>query len=156
MCFHPDDKVVCPTAENPVARDVLDIDATVARTASPWDLPMAELVGLIAAAVAAAVSLRAIKGTSTPYGLPVALALLKLPTGALTAFLGLLLMRGQFVPGLSALDSSAQIIAWAVVFGYAQQLFTGMVDTQAQTVLDDVSGKGAAPPLQDAGAVAAA
>jgi len=156
LCFHPDDKVVCPTAENPVARDVLDIDATVARTASHWDLPMVELVGLIAAAVAAAVSLRAIKGTSTPYGLPVALALLKLPTGALTAFLGLLLMRGQFVPGLSALDSSAQIIAWAVVFGYAQQLFTGMVDTQAQTVLDDVSGKGAAPPLQDAGAVAAA
>ena len=34
-----------------------------------------------------------------PYGLPVALALLKLPTGALTAVLGLLLMRGQFVPG---------------------------------------------------------
>ncbi len=65
-----------------------------------------------------------IRGTSTPYSLPVALALLKLPTGALTALLGLLLMRGNFVPGLSALDSSAQIIAWAIVFGYAQQLLT--------------------------------
>lgn len=42
---------------------------------------------------------------------PVVLALLKLPTGALTAPLGLLLMRGGFVPGLSALDSPAQIIA---------------------------------------------
>lgn len=121
----------------------------IARAASPWDLPIVELVGLIAAAVAAAVSLRSIKGTTTPFGLPVALALLKLPTGALTAVLGLLLMRGQFVPGLSARDSSAQIIAWAVLFGYAQQLFTGLVDAQAQTVLDDVSGKtgpGAALP----------
>ena len=34
-------------------------------------------------------------------------------------------MRGEFVPGLSALDSPAQIIAWAILFGYAQQLFTG-------------------------------
>jgi hypothetical protein len=71
--------------------------------------------------------------------LPAALAALKLPTGAITAFLGLLLMRGQFVPGLSALDTSAQILAWALVFGYAQQLFTRFVDRQGQTVLDNVN-----------------
>lgn len=149
LCFHPGNKVVCPTAEAPVSSNESDIDGAIAGAASAWDLPIVELVGLIAAAVAAAVSLRSIKGTTTPFGLPVALALLKLPTGALTAVLGLLLMRGQFVPGLSALDSSAQIIAWAVLFGYAQQLFTGLVDAQAQTVLDDVSGKtapGAALP----------
>ena len=68
------------------------------------------------------------------------LAVLKLPTGAITAFLGLLLMRGQFVPGLSALDTSAQILAWALVFGYAQQLFTRLVDRQGQSVLDSVRG----------------
>ena len=67
-----------------------------------------------------------------------ALAALKLPTGAITAFLGLLLMRGQFVPGLSALDSPAQILAWALVFGYAQQLFTRLVDQQGQTMLNNV------------------
>ena len=49
-------------------------------------------------------------------------------------------MRGQFVPGLSALDTSAQILAWALVFGYAQQLFTRMVDRQGQVVLDSVRG----------------
>lgn len=76
------------------------------------------------------------------------MAALKLPTGAITALLGLLLMRGQFVPGLSALDTSAQIIAWALVFGYAQQLFTRLVDQQAHTVLDRVRGadKAAADP----------
>jgi hypothetical protein len=55
--------------------------------------------------------------------------------------LGLVLMRGGFVPGLTALDTTPQIIAWAVVFGASQQLFTGMVDRQAQTVLESVGGK---------------
>jgi hypothetical protein len=103
---------------------VRDIDDVVAETANPPDLIVVELVGLTAAAIATAAAIRGIKGSSERYGLPVALAALKLPTGAITAFLGLLLMRGQFVPGLSALDTSAQILAWALVFGYAQQLFT--------------------------------
>ena len=92
----------------------------------------------IAAAVAAAAAIRNIKGSSERYGLPLALAALKLPTGAITAFLGLLLMRGQFVPGLNALDTTAQILAWALVFGFAQELFTHFVDQQGQTVLNSV------------------
>jgi hypothetical protein len=54
-------------------------------------------------------------------------------------------MRGQFVPGLSALDTSAQILAWALVFGYAQQLFTRLVDQQGQTALDSAGGASKAP-----------
>ena len=53
--------------------------------------------------------------------------------------LGLLLMRGDFVPGLSALDSPAQILAWAILFGYAQQLFTRFVDERAHRILNQVS-----------------
>src|SRR5207248_8374031 len=101
---------------------------------------LVELIGLAAAAVAAAAAIRGIRGSSERLGVPIALVLLKLPTGAVTAFLGLLLMRGQFVPGLSALDTSAQILAWALVFGYAQQLFTRLVDQQGQTVLNSVRG----------------
>ncbi|MEU0169630.1 hypothetical protein ABZ214_29990 [Streptomyces iakyrus] len=52
--------------------------------------------------------------------LPLASAVLKLPTGALSAFLGLLLIRGAFVPGLSDLDSRAQVLAWAAASGAAQ------------------------------------
>jgi hypothetical protein len=102
------------------------------------------VVAIAAGAAAAAFALRGIQGTSTPYELPVALAVLKLPTGALTAVLGILLMRGGFVPGLSALDSSAQIIAWAIIFGYAQQVFTRLVDDQGQNLLHDVAGHGPA------------
>jgi hypothetical protein len=153
LCFEPERAgqtvVVCPTAQStllptgaqsgPASEDV---DDAVGRTAQPVDMLVVELVGLAAAAGPAAAAIRGIRGSSEPHGLPVALALLKLPTGALTAVLGLLLMRGQFIPGLTALDSSAQIIGWALVFGYAQQLFTRLVDQQAHTVLDAVRGGG--------------
>jgi hypothetical protein len=158
LCFAPQEAgvttVVCPTAqsepfvatgteppgEQQPRAPVRDIDDVVEETAKPQDLIVVELVGLTAAAIAAAAAIRRIKGSSERYGIPLALASLKLPTGAITAFLGLLLMRGQFVPGLSALDTSAQILAWALVFGYAQQLFTRLVDQQGQNVLDAVRG----------------
>lgn len=157
LCFAPEASgqavVVCPTAQSapfsttPATNtqpgtQVKDIDDATKATATQEDLLVVELVGLTAAAVASAAAIRRIKGSSERYGLPVALAALKLPTGAITAFLGLLLMRGQFVPGLSALDTSAQILAWALVFGYAQQLFTRFVDQQGQTVLNSVRSSG--------------
>lgn len=158
LCFAPEEAgraiVVCPTAQSsafavsvePSTSQIPsdDVDDAVRTTVTGADLFIVELVGLAAAAVAAAAAIHGIRGSSEPYGLPVALAVLKLPTGALTALLGLLLMRGQFIPGLSALDSSAQILAWALVFGYAQQLLTRLVDHQGQNVLASV--RGADPP----------
>lgn len=158
LCFAPEEAgravVVCPTAQSttfsvPVEpgseadgsdTPSADVDDAVRATVTRADLFIVELIGLTAAAVAAAAAIHGIRGSSEPYGLPVALAVLKLPTGALTALLGLLLMRGQFIPGLSALDSSAQILAWALVFGYAQQLLTRLVDHQGHTVLAGVRG----------------
>lgn len=149
VCFFPEEQhtFVCPREEThtPPAVDTatIDVDRLVARTTTREDLFLVEIVGVLAAAVAAGAALRRMRGTTTPFGVPVALAMLKLPTGALTALLGLVLMRGGFVPGLSALDTSAQILAWAVVFGYAQQLFTRLIDNQAHGLLDDVGGHGA-------------
>jgi hypothetical protein len=155
LCFKPESgaqaMVVCPIQQSqpfelsPEGTPPVDIDVVIDQTATPYDLMVVELVGLTAAAVAAAAAIRRLRGSSERYGLPAALAALKLPTGAITAFLGLLLMRGQFVPGLSALDTSAQILAWALVFGYAQQLFTRLVDQQGQTVLDNVRGANKSP-----------
>ena len=70
--------------------------------------------------------------------LPLSAALLKFPTGALTAFVGVLLIRGAFIPGLSDLDSSPQIVAWAVIFGASQHLVTRFVDARARETLADV------------------
>lgn len=151
LCFQPEEAgrtvVVCPTAQSELVQTgqqsgpaAPDVDDVVESTANRADLLVIELIGLIAAAVAAATSIRGIRGSSEPYGLLVALAALKLPTGAITAFLGLLLMRGRFIPGLSELDTSGQILAWAIIFGYAQELFTRFVDRQAHTVLNTVRG----------------
>ena len=163
LCFAPEEAgeavVVCPTtqsapfstspADGGIAqadREAVDIDDRLEDAAKPQDIMVVEVIGLTAAAVAAAAAIRGIRGTSQRLSVPISLVLLKLPTGAITAFLGLLLMRGQFVPGLSALDTSAQILAWALVFGYAQQLFTRLVDRQGQTVLDSVNGAEAPQP----------
>jgi hypothetical protein len=145
VCFSPLPDVVCPTGAATVdasggANAVASagaIDAVMRDTANPGDIALLEAIGLLAAALAAAVSLRRLRGTSTPFRLPLAVALLKLPTGALTAVLGLLLMRGAFVPGLSALDTPGQIIAWAVLLGYSQQVLTRTLDLRAQTILDN-------------------
>jgi hypothetical protein len=152
LCFAPEEldqvTVVCPTEQSGPIKPTNDestvsatqIDDEMTRIASSWDIVIVSIIGATGAAIAAAAALRRIRGSSEPYGVPVALAFLKIPTGAVTAVLGLTLMRGGFVPGLSALDTSAQILAWAAVFGYAQQLFTRLVDQQAHVVLDAVRG----------------
>jgi hypothetical protein len=167
LCFTPVQTAVCPTHTGPkggaaavvparpvpgaAGGDVTNAqeaqqaevsDAVMRRTASPWDVPLVELVGLVAAAVAAAVALRSMRATSTPFSLPTALAFLKVPTGALTAVLGIVLLRGQFIPGLSALDTSGQILAWAAVFGAAQQLVTRLIDRQANELIEKVGTPG--------------
>jgi hypothetical protein len=154
LCFYPEEKqkVVCPTEEVPVVTAgasgpeaaAIDIDPYIDDAVQPGDLLLVEVIGLIAAVLGSAIALRGLKGTSTPYSLGVALALLKVPLGALTAVLGLLLMSGGFVPGLSALDSSAQILAWALVFGSSQQLLSRFIDQRANTLLENVGGRGAA------------
>ncbi|MDA0160179.1 hypothetical protein OM076_07890 [Solirubrobacter ginsenosidimutans] len=168
FCFQPSGQAVCPTtvavtdkslavsgqpaaAQDP--RAVAEQDEATRVAARKGDVLLIEAIGLAAAALAAAAAVRRIHGTSTPYGVPFAVAVVKLPSGALTAALGLLLMRANFVPGLSALDSPAQIIGWAIIFGYAQQLFTRLVDQRAQTVLD---GAGPESPPREVTAVARA
>lgn len=153
LCFNPTGLVVCPTEDRDIRGQAGSagqppeeltpaqqekVENVMRRTANPWDIAVVELVGLLGAALAVGHSLRRMRGTSTEFSLPVALAALKLPTGALTALLGLLLMRGGFVPGLTALDNPAQILAWAIIFGSAQQLVTRFVDQRAQGILEDV------------------
>lgn len=142
---------VCPSGHDP-ASGVLK-----ARTPSSLDISIVAGLGMIGGALAAAVAIRNVKGTSTPYDVPLALAVLKVPTGALTAVSGILLLGGGFVPGLSQLDSQGQIIAYALVLGYAQQLVTKLIDKQAMTVLNDVPSKDATgkQPTRSAAAVIA-
>jgi len=116
---------------------------------APGDVGLVALLGLLGGALSAAVAVRKLSGTSTPYAVPITLSVLKLPFGALTAVAGLLLLHGQFVPGLSELDSQGQILAYAVVLGVAQQVATQFVDRRAHEVLSmqpTPQGHGEQPP----------
>lgn len=124
LCFEPEGgTVVCPTG---------------ATAASGNDVLIVALLGLLGGVLAGAVAIRRISGTSSPYDVPTALALLKAPFGAMTALGALIAIRGDIVPGLSALDTQVQILAYALIFGYGQQLLTGLIDRQAQAILDHV------------------
>jgi xanthosine utilization system XapX-like protein len=143
--------VACPAAESEPFVDVggtgaarqgtpaRDTDDVIRLTASPADILLVEFIGFLSAALAGALAIRNIQGGPDYYGIVLALVALKFPAGAITALLGVVLIGAGFVPNIDTLDSSAQIIAWAIAFGYAQQMFTGIVDRQARTVLEQSS-----------------
>jgi hypothetical protein len=108
---------------------------------SRTDILVIEMLGLVSASLVGALAIRRIHGTSTSYGVPMASLLLKLPTGALTAVAGLLMMRAGIAgPALTA-ASDSNLVAYALLFGASQQGVTGLVDRQAQAVLNSVSSK---------------
>jgi hypothetical protein len=123
-------QMVCPTSE-------------LASTSAPrgGDVAAVALMGILGAALSATLAVQKLRGTAAPYAVPVALACFKLPAGALTAIAGLLLIKGDFVPGFSQLDSQGQILAYALVFGVAQHLVTRFVDQRADDVVNSLPSK---------------
>ncbi|MFC5176553.1 hypothetical protein [Nocardioides taihuensis] len=143
LCFTPPNAEgkpatwVCPTGEYPWNAQTPTVEGPM----NKHDIVVVLLLGVLGGAFSAAISIRGLSGTSTPYDVPLSLAILKLPLGALTALGGLIALQGDFVPGLSELDSQGQILAYALIFGYAQQLLSGLLDRRAQTLLESAPGK---------------
>jgi hypothetical protein len=132
---------ICPSEEQPP-----EPNPAPRRLPAPGDVTLTALFGLLGGALSGAFTIRNLQGTSTPYSVPIALSLLKLPAGALTAIVGILLVRGEFIPGLSQLDNQPQILAYAFIFGIAQIAVTRYVDDRAQEVLRQVPATAAAAP----------
>jgi hypothetical protein len=108
---------------------------------TPGDILIIAGLGAVGGGFGALLAIRNLRGSSTPYGVPMALAVLKVPSGALTAVIGMLLLAGGFIPGLSNLDSQRQILAYALIFGYAQQIITRLADDRAQTIMNRLPSK---------------
>jgi hypothetical protein len=106
------------------------------------DVPIVAVLGLLGAALSAVVFIRGLYVNSTPYNVAIPLALSKLPAGALVAIAGVLLLSGNFVPGFSVVDQQSQILAYAFVLGFAQQLFTKMLDDRAERLVANVPAPG--------------
>jgi hypothetical protein len=113
------------------------------------DIIMVAILGALGGTLTSAVSIRNLKGTSTPYDVPVALGFLKVPLGAFTAILAIVAIRGGFVPGLTDLDSQEQILAYALVFGFAQQALSRLLDQRAQALLEGMPGGTSVEPTPD-------
>ena len=71
--------------------------------------------------------------------------LLKATAGSTTAVIGVVFLGAGIVPNVGQLPGQAAILAYAIVFGYAQQLVTGIVDKRADAVLPAASPATPAP-----------
>jgi hypothetical protein len=127
--------LICPTGER--------IQAT--NGPSGGDVFLVELVGLVGAALAGVRALSASQNVAGPYSLAIAQALLKAAAGSTTAVIGVVFLGAGIVPNVGQLPSQAAILAYAIVFGYAQQLVTGIVDKRADAVLQAASPATPAP-----------
>jgi hypothetical protein len=108
--------------------------------ASTGNMPLVLGMGGIGAVLSVAINLAGLKPAGVRFSLTVAQGLLKIALGAITALLGIILLRTQTnAPGFLA--SQAGLLTTAVVFGYSQQVFTRLVDRQANTLMDAASTK---------------
>jgi hypothetical protein len=102
---------------------------------APGDVTLVVFFGLLGGGLSAAVAVRGLQSSSTPLDIPVALTLLKLPSGALSALVGLLFVGAGFLPGLGQFANQQQILAYAFLFGIAQWIITRLVDERAQDIV---------------------
>jgi hypothetical protein len=93
-----------------------------------------EVWGAFGGVVGALVALRRINGFRGPYGLQFAQIALKLPAGAFIALFALVLLQSAILPPLASV-AGGKLAAYAVLFGFAQESVTRMVDQQAGRLL---------------------
>jgi hypothetical protein len=108
--------------------------------APPWPtIWQIELVGALGGLLAGVTALRALEGFAGPFGLPIVMATLKIPTGALTGLLGALWMQNS-VFAVFKPQEGLKILAYVALFGFAQQAFTTFADRQAGQLLGEARG----------------
>jgi hypothetical protein len=102
------------------------------------DLALVMAIGGLGAILAVAINLKALKPTGVRYSLSVAQGLIKIPFGAITAMLGIIIASTQ--SSIRVLTTPAGLLGTAAVFGYSQQLFTNFIDRQANSLLTKAGG----------------
>jgi hypothetical protein len=95
------------------------------------------LFGCLGAAVSATLSIRRLNPTFESFGIPIWLAVLQLPLGAITSIVGILLINSQFIPDFLTLDNSSQIFSYAILFGFAQLVVSRFIDQRAIQLMNE-------------------
>jgi hypothetical protein len=99
------------------------------------DVMLIMALGVLGAALPMAARLQHMGGSWNPYGLPFYQEIIKLPVGALTAVLGLILIGTDWLPIFQVPTDWHQVAAYAIGFGIAQLAFTRMIDKRAAKLL---------------------
>jgi hypothetical protein len=113
----------CPTVESR-GSDSCPVDAV-------WQV---ELLGALGGFVTALAALQKLRGYRNPYNLPLVQAAVRVPAGALTGLVGILILQsGAFQ--LDPAEGNA-VVAYAIVFGAAQELVTRLIDQKANSLIE--------------------
>jgi hypothetical protein len=103
----------------------------------PWAV---ELMGATGGAVAAVLALNRFSGFTDPSGLPTVQALIRIPMAVVISLFGVVLMQTATLDILKPQDGT-KVLAYAFLFGYAQEPLLRLIDQQAGKVLDPARGK---------------
>jgi hypothetical protein len=93
-----------------------------------------ELVAGVGGLLSALVALRNLTPYSGPFGLAIVQAILKVPAGAVTGYIGVLLMQRGLL-GVIGPQDGARVLGYAALFGFAQLALTRLIDKRANEVL---------------------
>lgn len=114
--------------------------ATTSQGARPWDAFEVMILGAVGGAVAALIAAARQRGYRGPYALGLTQSLLKLPAGAATALVGVLLLQNGLI-GVLGPQSDGKALAYAALFGYAQQMGTRLLDQAGEQVIQAARSK---------------
>ncbi len=95
-----------------------------------------ELVGALGGLLAAIAALARIPSANEPFGLRVAQAILKVPSGAAVALVGTMLLQSGVFGTLQA-QEAPKVFAYVAIFGYSQQTVTRLIDNTAQSLFPE-------------------
>jgi hypothetical protein len=111
---------------------------TGAAAASGWDVWMVQLFGALGATISVVLLLIRRRPDLSPYVLVGYQALVKILLGSALAVVGVLALGAGLVSGIVYVGSQAALLLWGVIFGYAQQVGTRLLDNYADRLMDQV------------------
>lgn len=117
LCVLTGKQEACPLGKSPHGFDVFAV----------------EFVGMLGGLLSIVIPLATGERIKTPYRVFNQQLVLKTLAGAATAVGGVLLLAGSVIETIK-LDSTAAILGYAVVLGFAQQIVTGAVDRRADSL----------------------
>lgn len=105
---------------------------------SGWDVWMVQLFGALGATISVVLLLIRRRPDLSPYVLVGYQALVKILLGSALGIVGILALAAGLVNGIVYVGSQAALLLWAVIFGYAQQVGTRLLDNYADRLMDQV------------------